>query len=811
MQAKILMPKLQVPGADQSQITVLEFSGKQAISELYRFEIEFVSKSSIEGKQVVNQKAQLSFAKKGSGTTPLNGEVISFTEMDDLDEYHRYKICIMPKVHRLQHTRKTEVFLDKTIPQVIKQILNNNGINQVELDVMGDHKPKEFIFKYNEPDWDFITRWMEFEGLFYYFSQSKSEEKLVITDNNSTLKNNQDINEIYYQSYTMASEKSATAHLVYNYQLTTHAMPQKVIVKSYYHEQSSKPYTSQVMIDPQGSGDVVFWAENIKNNKENQQLAKYISESYKCKKEILSGVSSGSLILPGTIINHKKFKKNALNVPMLITESIYSGSQKRAFASLHSAEHHTSEDYFKCEYKAIDKSTPYRRPVLDRVPRIAGMLPGFVDHEGDDNTVQINKKGFYKFRLAISEDKPGKGSGWVRKLESYIGDQYAFQLPLRKGDEVLIGFQFGNPDLPVVLGSLSNSTHRHTITSQNQNYMGVYTKEKNMFFINEQDGKTRGMQFSTPNKQTTLSLGTDNVFKSTLDAGYLLSTESSAYQDIGKHSINKISHHRYMGVGGNDISTVKGMASTSVHGQAYYSYMGARSVSVVGLDFVSRLGAMIDTTTGFQVKLTSGWRYEQDSSTSLKTAPVLMYEAEASLSLKVGASSITLTPEGIVIDAPTLELVAPFTTISTTIFNVGSAITSISGIVGAGDEVELGPGIADEAKATSAEAEVQATVETAATTAAATGLKATAIAAWGAAKEGFTAISESFSEIGSAFEAQFSELDEAIITPLLSKVDQGVSPVATKAGGVIANADKLHVLGQGDDAPNKIVKEVDDD
>ncbi|CAM2849157.1 Uncharacterized protein conserved in bacteria [Legionella steigerwaltii] len=796
MHAKILMPKLHIPGVAQSEIIVIEFAGTLAISSLYRFTVEFVSKMSIHAQQVMSQKAQLIFAKKGGGTTPLNGEVVSFTQLDSYDKYHRYKIQFMPKVHRLQHIRNTEVFLNKSIPQVIKQILNKNGITQVELDLIMEHKPREFIFQYNEVDWDFITRWMEFEGLFYYFSQDKNEEKLVITDANSTLKNNQDIHEMYYQSYTMASQNNPTANLLYNFQLTTEAQPQKVTVKSYNPDQSSKLYSSKAIIDAMGHGEITYWAENIKSNHENQQLAKFISESYKWKKEILTGISSGSFINPGTIIHHKNFKMASLNIPMLIVESTYHGSQKRSFASLHSGEEHHPEDYFKCEYKAINKSIAYRQPIQDRIPRINGMLPGFVDHEGDDNTVQISKKGLYKFRIAISDDKPGKGSGWVRKMESYIGDQYAMSLPLRKGDEVVIGFQFGNPDLPILLGTVSNSTHRNVITSQNQHYMGLYTKEENLFFINEQDGDTKGIQLSTPHNETTLTLGTDNVFESKLDAGFFLNTQSNAYQRIEKNSISDISGHQAQSIGGNNLIDVWGTTSYSNKGAAYYAYYGARAQSVVGLDYIDRLGAIIETTTGFHVKLTQGWRYEEDGATSLKTAPAVMLEAEATISLTVGASSITITPESIIIQAPEIGILSEADiTLAGAITNLATVDVNIFGNISGGPMVELGAGAGEEAEAAAAAVNVVKVEELVMATGMTATLKAAATAAWAAAKEEIPGL-EAAAELGSTLVKQLDKANEKLISPVLAKAGKGVQL-----------ADKGHVLSPTIHTPEYIAKE----
>lgn len=784
MQAQMLMPKLQVAGVNQTEIVVLEFEGKLALSHLYKFNIEFASKIPIQAQQVINQKAQLMFAKKGSGTTSLHGDVISFVRTDDIDDYYRYKISLMPKVQCLQHTRETQVFLDKSIPDIIKKILNKNGITSVKFDLMGEHKPKKFVFQYDEFDWNFITRWMAYEGIFYYFSQGPAGEELVLTDSNITLQNNQDINEIYYQAYTLASQNNPLANLVYNYQLTTELLPKEVLVKSYYFEQSSKPYSSKALIDPNGVGEVMFWAENVKSNKENQQLAKYISESYKWKKEILTGISSASFINPGTIINHKKFKMASLNIPMLIIESTYSGSQKRSFESLHSADEHVTEDFFKCEYKAINKSTSYRSSIQNCIPRITGMLPGFVDHEGDDNTVQINKKGFYKFRLAISDDSPGKGSAWVRKMESYIGDQYSYSLPLRKGIEVLIGFQFGNPDLPILIGSLSNSTHRNVITSRNQNYMGLYTKEKNMFFLNEQDGKTQGIQLSTPNNNTTIVLGTDNIFQSNLDAGFCLNTKSTVYENIGKDRLTAISGNKVQSIGGNYGTTVEGISTYENKGLSYYTYYGLRFQSVTGLEFNSSLGGVIDSITGYHLKLNSGWRYEQDTATSLRTAPIVMLNALESISLTVGSSSITINPESISILSPEISLVGDIAiTMESPLLDLDHDDVNIEGIISAGPELLLGAGEGELAVVAGAEAESQSIAEALANISLMSVLKATATAVFATGKENMILAG--------------SQVNEDILLPAATKLSEYAAKSSIAIGPILSSPTHL-VNEEGD-------------
>ncbi|HAT2137518.1 TPA: type VI secretion system tip protein VgrG [Legionella pneumophila] len=719
MENSLLMPEINsalFEGHEEPKVLV--FNCHMALSQLYQFNIEVACKRVVHPSQALNQRVSLLFAKKGKGRTPLSGQINHFAQLENVDDYYIYRFQLVPQVTRLLNSSHTEVFLDKTVPDVIKEVFHKNGINSVEFQLTGDYKKKDFIFQYNENDWDFISRWMESEGLFYYFEHQIGQEVLIITDSNSTVKINKDIHSLYYQAYTVESEDDPHSNLVYDFQYTAKAQPQRVVVKAYNNEQASKLYTSTATVDGAGSGEIMIWAENVRNNKENQKIANIHAESYRCQKELFSGTSSGSLIIPGTIIQHKKFTIPSLNKPLLITQSTYQGSQKKSFYSLHSSIAYEKEDYFTCSYQAIDKSISFRAPILTPIPRVSGILPGFVDHEGKEDSVQINDKGLYKFRLAINNETHGKGSNWVRKMESYIGDKYALSLPLRKDMEVVIAFQFGNPDLPILLGTVDNSTHRNMITSKNQSYFGLQTKEKNTIYMNEQLGKTQGIKISTPNNKTSIILGTDNIFESKFDAGYYLSTESnnlqyvaldknttvqrdvnltvhrdlkhfiygnssfvckqnavyqidqdmtfavkgSNYNYVDKDVYNKIGENYVTAVGGNYETSVQGSKSLSVvgdtqdhhHGFTMQSYYGERIYDVMGLSFNSEYGGSINFKGPFSMNITEGWKYEKNTAISLASSPIIHNEAEEAIILKVGSSAISITDQFISISSPSI-------------------------------------------------------------------------------------------------------------------------------------------------------------
>ncbi|KTD65733.1 type VI secretion system Vgr family protein [Legionella spiritensis] len=728
-----LLPELQITALDTKNITVLAFEGTMGMSMLYQFDVEFATRQPIDLSLLLYSRATLQFRTKNGKKTPVHGVIIECRQSDGIGDYFIYSLRLAPGVYGLTLTQDTNISLDKSIPNIIEAFFIKNAIRNYKFDLIRQYPPREFVFQYNEKDWFFITRWMQMEGLFYYFNQTKTEEQLVITDSNQTLLNNKDTQIIYYQAYPDDAEaQGATSDLAYNFKQSVTHLPQRVIVNAYNHKQSSKPYTSQAMVSPKGFGERKIWAEHIESMAENQEFANRVAESLQCQSNLVDIETSASLMNPGTLIQHRRFKNNSLNTPHIIIKSVYAGSQKKSFLSQNAHQSRADEDFFSCRYSAIAQTVTYRDEINAKIPRIHGVLPGFIDHEGSENTVQIDKEGLYKFKIAIGKDPDGKGSHWVRKMESYIGDKYALNIPIHKSMEAVVAFHFGNPDLPILLGTVSNSTHRNVIINETQNYMGLQTINENSFFINEEKGKQQGIQLYTPNNKTMLTLGTDNIFSSKLDAGYYMGTTSSAFMNIqidfnrdvgGNSTFNcHMNSSYYVGenrtthivmddmlsvegnsfyniggnsigmVGGNDVITVEGNKKTTVKGftiyanqggWSVYNYWGIKYHGVVGLEFISTLGGKIVTSGPFNINITNGWKYEDDTTVSVNTSAVKVIEA-ASITLKTGPTQITLDPAGISIVTPEMDIN------SATMLTLTSPLTNIMGVLNAFGEISAG-------------------------------------------------------------------------------------------------------------------------
>jgi uncharacterized protein involved in type VI secretion and phage assembly len=96
-------------------------------------------------------------------------------------ELVKYRAVLVPKLQRLALAHQSRIFQDITVPDMVKQICDDHGV-EIDIDKLGSYDKREFIVQYEESDLDFIHRWLEHEGIYYYFAQEEENEKVVLAD-----------------------------------------------------------------------------------------------------------------------------------------------------------------------------------------------------------------------------------------------------------------------------------------------------------------------------------------------------------------------------------------------------------------------------------------------------------------------------------------------------------------------------------------------------------------------------------------------------------------------------------------------------
>ncbi len=498
--------------------SVVRFSGDEGLSALYRFEILLISERQDLDLAAVLQSPAV-FTIKGlfaqGPDLPFHGILAAFEQLHQFGPYTFYRTELRPKLWWLTLTHHNQVFLDKKIDQFLGGVLKDGGLSQgmdFELRLQGRYQPREYVCQYGESHFDFVSRWMEREGIYYWFDQSGPAEKMIASDTiiaHAALPGH----ETFIYSPASGLDALEVGKVIQRFSLKQSPMPKNVLLKDYNYMKPSLELEGKAPVREQGRGEIYFYGEHFPDKAEGQRLAKVRAEAYLCQEKIFHGFSLIPAMRPGYLFTLQRHYSQVFNTQYLTTGVHHEGSQERYLVSglgvggLDAPEGLFYRNTFTC----IPGTTQFRPERVTPNPSIAGAMSARIDAAGSGQYAELDEHGRYKVILPfdMSGRKDGKASAWVRMMQPYAGQGMGFHAPLHKGTEVLLAFIGADPDRPVIAGAIPNPESPSPVRDDNQTQIRLVSGSGNVMHMEDQEGRQRILLHS-PTADTFLRLGAPN-------------------------------------------------------------------------------------------------------------------------------------------------------------------------------------------------------------------------------------------------------------------------------------------------------------
>ena len=495
---------------------VISMRGSEGISRPYEFEVMLVSDNfEIDLDVVMLNTAQLVFHRETGGNRIYNGIITHFEHLHAIGAYAFYRASLSPRLWWLSITRHNQIILDKSLPEFAQQMLIDSGlaVDDFEFRLQGDYTPWEYVCQYNESNLNFLSRWLERDGVYYYFDQTPEGEKVIFTDT-SVAHTELVAGRVLTYAPPSGLEAPSAAEVVTSFHCRRTLMPGKVFLKDYSYQKPSLEISGEANVDPQGRGTVFYYHENIRTPEEGKHLAKIRAESILCRRETFLGEGSVSLMMPGFTFTLENHYRKGVNQKYLITDIVHEGNQTGYMLSGISAGGNSDEEkkvYYRNHFTAIPVTVQFRPEMRAEKARIFGTISGTVDAEGSGQYAELDSQGRYKilFPFDLSGRTGGKASHWVRMVQPYAGSGHGMHFPLHKGTEVLVTFIDGDPDRPVIAGAVPNPETRSPVNSDNQTKSVIQTAGQNKIVMGDQDGGEH-ILLQSPHKNSFIRIGSSN-------------------------------------------------------------------------------------------------------------------------------------------------------------------------------------------------------------------------------------------------------------------------------------------------------------
>jgi type VI secretion system secreted protein VgrG len=447
-----------------NKLLLESYTGHEAISELFSFQLELLSEDQkIDFASLLGSKISFGVnGPDGAKKRHIQGIVTAFAQLPSRERVAHYRATVSPSVWKLTRKRQSRIFQQKTVPDILKLVLAEFDVNY---DLRGNYTPRDYCVQYRESDFEFASRLMEEEGIFYFFKQAGDGDKLMLGDSPVSHADIPGDSKIVYDEIE-GGERDETR--IFDWQKTQRWDSGKFTLRDHNFElpHNSLQEDKEIMPDVQvgkithklnvGGNtpalEVYDYPGGYEKNNEGEKAAGTGMERIEAAQFVIRGQSNVYDLIPGyrfTLERH--FNGDGQYV---ITSVTHSGREGSFYADSGKAQAPHFSNIFTC----LPFELHFRPPCATPKPQVRGCQTAYVVGPAGEE-IYVDKYG--RIKVQFHWDREGKNndksSCWVRVASFWAGKQWgAVHLP-RIGQEVVVDFLEGDPDRPIVVGSVYNA------------------------------------------------------------------------------------------------------------------------------------------------------------------------------------------------------------------------------------------------------------------------------------------------------------------------------------------------------------------
>jgi len=489
---------------------VLQFRGSEALSRPYVFDVHFTvaGDEEVDLADALHAKTSL-FINRSDGAEPVayHGVLASVRLVRAVRGNALYLARIVPSLWLLSLSKHSRVFTKRSIPDIITWILEENGFGSqdFELNLDGKFADEAHVCQYKESDLDFIHRWMEREGMYYYFEHGESSEKLVIV-NLSSMHGASRESAVRYHPVS-GSDRSAGQYFG-DFACQHDSLPSGVTLTDYDYGRPQLAMRGVATVSRAGLGEVALYGNRFFTPPEGERLARIRAEEFIARGVVYHATGTALSVRSGYHFEVEEHPRGSFNRAYLAVEVHHFGYASDGGGPWGVLVKREQDEPYWVEVRAIASDVQYRHPQHTPWPRIDGYENAAVDGPASSQYAQIDAQGRYAIKFKFDEGslKEGKASTYVRMMQPHGGSVEGFHFPLRKGTEVICSFMGGDPDRPVIVGVVPNAATPSPVIATNHTQNIIQTGGENYITIEDHSGAQYINVFS-PVLQTNLYLG----------------------------------------------------------------------------------------------------------------------------------------------------------------------------------------------------------------------------------------------------------------------------------------------------------------
>jgi type VI secretion system secreted protein VgrG len=648
----------------QYKLLASDFRGREAVSELFRFQVDAVTEAAdpITFENLLGKTVTI--AIQGiQGTRYFNGLVIGLTQGVREEVFTYYRVEMAPNLWKLTRNTKSFIYEQKSVIDILKILFA--GLDVDYSGVTGTYEPREYCVQYRETDFNFASRLMEEEGIFYFFKHTDGGHTLMLGDTPQAFAAITFQPDVIHQTgfFATAEEDRITAWEKaqdlrsgkstlwdYTFQMpdknceTTAQVLDTVQAGTVTHQLSIAGNTSWELYDYPGGYAKRFDGIDKSGGDQASNLSKIFTDNDRTMKIRMEAETAGAMSILGQSLHVGLTPGYTFNL-----KNHYSDNGEYTLLSVDHQAHQpigTETDQYRYtnSFRAIPNALPYRPPQTTPQPTVNGPQTAVVVGPSGEE-IFTDKYGRVKvqFHWDRAGAKDANSSCWLRVGTHWAGKQWgAVHIP-RIGQEVIVAFLEGDPDQPIIVGSVYNADN-----------MPPYTLPDNKTQSGIKSRSSKGGASANYNEIFFEDKMGSEILRIHAEKDQFHEVENDDTQTVGHDRMTTIDHDETRHVKNNRTTTIDVDETKTVKGKETITITGNQTLEIQQGNQTNTLDQGNQSTTlkmGNQsTELNMG-----NQSTNVDLGKIDM-TAMQSITLTVGSSSIKIDQMGVTINGMMIKV-----------------------------------------------------------------------------------------------------------------------------------------------------------
>jgi type VI secretion system secreted protein VgrG len=668
---------VKTPLGDSLQLRAM--NGYEELGRPFRYELTLVtSDPDVDFSAVLGKTMTVELELHDGSTREFSGYVTEFAFTGGSGRKVEYRAILQPWLTLLSYGKNCRIFQNMTVPDVIKQVFRDRGFSDFEDRLTESYRSWEYLVQYRESDFDFVSRIMEQEGIYYFIKHSGGFHMVVLSDSPSA---HEPIPGYETIPYFPPEEQRRDRDHVDLWKLTRRIRPGMAAATDFNFKTPTVNLLAQRTEPDEDVGGLyeefdypgvyVDWSEGDRE-------VRVRLEGLHAGREIAEAMGDARGLAVGATFTLDAFPRADQNKEHLVVSARYS-------IRVNSDESGTisREPAFRCVFSALDAARAYRATRSTRRPIVEGPQTAVVVGPAGE---EIYTDEYGRVKLKFHWDRLSKAdensSCWVRVAHVWAGTNFGGLHIPRIGQEVIVEFLEGDPDRPIITGCVYNFDNqvpfelpanqtqsglrsRSTKGGSPSNYNELRFEDKkgseqvSLQAEKDLDALIKAAESRSVGAARTTTIGTDDTL--TVGANRTATITVNDQEQVGGSQTVTIGGVQVIMVAaartvtsaleninaGGRAKVVATAESTTIGGSRTENVGGAESVSIGGAQTIQVAGkGALTVAQDYSVGVNGGRKQTVAKDDQLTVGKKIMISAGDEITLKAGTATLTLKKNG---------------------------------------------------------------------------------------------------------------------------------------------------------------------